>query len=441
VSLLFPDAAQTPPPIVILDRVTGDTSGIWQNLHAESRVALADLQNEGLIYPVVADRAVKWPNPRLRNYDLGGRPTIVVTPEVGADRLHIWVGGCDLLPPGGADVLQSIPMLKLEFRREAELKRFAFTRGYDDRAQDLTLVPVRRLNEGDINTFESNREYVKLGAAAVHLLVARLADHYHLATRYGYAPRFEQVIASFEARAEGVADSAVGQRTEVPAIPEQVIADLPFYRLARAARTTRGAAPGAVLGAVVHSLAAFGGYQYPSDPTAVARLLRDHRPTSPRKTTAAVEARKILEGLPETTPGRADLLDAVAGLLSRVEAATEMAVGTRRPELKAGPPLSFWIDVFRRAYASADVTPTAVGVVKWASLVAWFRSNESLIHADPDNIAVMVKEAQKDGRTGVVTGIYNRRSQRVLTAEWILASSLDEQTRQMFGPNDACIVS
>jgi hypothetical protein len=437
----FPDSLRRPLPVVILERVTGDAGGVWQNLHTEARVALAELQREGVIFAATSDRAVRWPNSRLREYDLGARPTIVVTPEVGADRLHLMVGGGNLLPSGCTDVLPMTPMMTIEFRQEAELKRYSFARAFDDEVDEVTLVPVRRLDETNVNLHEIRREYVKLGASAIQMLVARLADHYHLANRYGYAPRFERLVKRFEARANRAGDSALCQESEIPAIPEQAVADLPYYRLIRATGNLCGETPHALVEAVAHSLAALGGREHPSDVPAVARLVAAHTPTATEEGAAFREAHRLLCRVPEATPGRSELLDAVNKVLGRLTVTKSPTRPTSAPAPLSDDP-RYWVSVLNRALAASPYRDDAVDVLGWSQVVSWFRERSDLVLSDQGNVAVMVRQTGAErGTIRIVMGIYDRLGEKVIAVGSILAMGLDQETRRQFGANDVCIVT
>lgn len=94
--------------------------------------------------------------------------------------------------------------------------------------------------------------------------------------------------------------------------------------------------------------------------------------------------------------------------------------------------------------AGAAATVAAVIVVAylyWDNIVGWFRNNHDLVLSNPNNVAVMVRQAEASGKIGVVTGIFNRQTEQVLTAQPYRANQLDAQTQRMFGKNDVCIVT
>jgi hypothetical protein len=81
-----------------------------------------------------------------------------------------------------------------------------------------------------------------------------------------------------------------------------------------------------------------------------------------------------------------------------------------------------------------------LAVLNWSRIVAWFQGNAHHIHSDPNNIAVMVKQAERNGKVGHVNGIFNKVTERVVASQGYIVDSLDEETKQKFGTNDVCIV-
>jgi hypothetical protein len=79
-------------------------------------------------------------------------------------------------------------------------------------------------------------------------------------------------------------------------------------------------------------------------------------------------------------------------------------------------------------------------VLNWSRIVDWFQGNEHHMLADPNNIAVMVRQAQQNGKVGVVTGIFNKATEKVVVSQNYNAGSLDEETKRNFGSNDVCII-
>lgn len=96
-----------------------------------------------------------------------------------------------------------------------------------------------------------------------------------------------------------------------------------------------------------------------------------------------------------------------------------------------------FIKVFFGAAIGAAIVLT---VLNWSRIVEWFQGNEHHLHSDPNNIAVLVRQAQQNGKVGVVTGIFNKANEKVVVSQGYSAGSLDQETKQRFGSHDVCIV-
>jgi len=337
-SLLFPDYDRRPRPIVILERTQGDRGGLWGNLHTEARAELDEMQQNGLLYAVVADRPVRWLNRRLWRHDLYNRPAIIVAPETGADRLHIMIGGCHLaataLPTDAALPTAVAPMtcmMTIEFRQSAELAKYAFTKQYNPDTNEATLVPVPRMNETDFNPLEAARDYVKLGATAIKMLVARLVDLYYLSHTHGYDPQFEPLVRRFAAQVSTAGQPSLVRDLPIPEAPEHLVLDLPYYRVTRPLDVVIDDEPTETMAAIVRALAALIRRDHPADPAAVLEHLRGLNPDTATTGRALRHAKMRLEGLPDNVEGKIELLVALNGAIARLEHAPDA------PPTVAGP--------------------------------------------------------------------------------------------------------
>lgn len=90
---------------------------------------------------------------------------------------------------------------------------------------------------------------------------------------------------------------------------------------------------------------------------------------------------------------------------------------------------------------AAGAAAIVVAILNWGQLVEWFRSKAILVRSNPNNIAVMYRQAQKNGKVGVVTGVFNNETEEVLAAQSYQANTLDPQTQRQFGSNDLCVVT
>lgn len=91
--------------------------------------------------------------------------------------------------------------------------------------------------------------------------------------------------------------------------------------------------------------------------------------------------------------------------------------------------------------AAGAVVGIVVALLTWDRLFNWFRGKSSLVHSNRHNVAVMVKEAQRNGKVSVVTGVFNQATNEVLSHECYQADQLDGQTKKFFGGNNVVIVT
>ena len=59
------------------------------------------------------------------------------------------------------------------------------------------------------------------------------------------------------------------------------------------------------------------------------------------------------------------------------------------------------------ALMGIGLSVVVVKILTWTRVLDWFRGRTALKHADANNIAFAIKQAQKDGKVGYVQGIYD----------------------------------
>jgi hypothetical protein len=82
-----------------------------------------------------------------------------------------------------------------------------------------------------------------------------------------------------------------------------------------------------------------------------------------------------------------------------------------------------------------------MAVLNWSRIVGWFQGNEHVLHSNPDNIAFLLRDKLSNGNVGVISGIFNKSTNKIAASQNYSAGSLDDDTKERFGKHDVCIVT
>jgi hypothetical protein len=302
--------AVCPKPVVIFESPVVDATSPWRSLCVEAMATLRSAESNQWFHAVRAVRPVYWPRcSHLIDYDLVGRPAVVIAADLGNDCLHLSAGAYNLvIPYEGDSVADMATICSFEYRQSAELEKYDFYKSYDPESGEMVLTPHTRAGTTNVNPYQHQRDYVRLCVAAITLLVARFIDHYYLANRYAYVPRFARLLQSFQAKEKTLSGPAIVSMQDIPDFDERLVLDVPYYRLIRQAPAAGDGQQ--IITALCTSLASYGGVDYARDLASVIALLRSYSPPSLESAATLREAIGRLEKLPPSIQGRQELLSA-----------------------------------------------------------------------------------------------------------------------------------
>jgi hypothetical protein len=96
------------------------------------------------------------------------------------------------------------------------------------------------------------------------------------------------------------------------------------------------------------------------------------------------------------------------------------------------------------AAAVAGLTALVIHFLGWDKVLDWFRGRQKLVQADRDNIAFTLHNALESGNHGVVQGIFNKRTNELVSADAgqkYEAEEIDEQLQEIHKDNEVVIYS
>lgn len=283
------------PPVVLIQPPNDETKErLWDSARVQAQNDLGDLHYEHLIHMATGlpHRHFDWPDAAFYHADLRDIPTIVVQLFAGADQLHIWIGGCHLIP-NGPPIVRPVHALSIHYRREDQWDE-EIIRAVNAQRADTRLLAVP--TGGKLSPQAANRLMNTLASLAIRLCVVRVMDTYHLMHDHHYDERFEDVVRQ-----------AIPGFDTVPAVPvpTEWVRDPVYHLLGQAERHLRGG-------------------QVPNAGQAAEQALRQMLGADGASTVPLAElmprvakARRVLLAFPEDHPLRERFLP----LLERVQAA------------------------------------------------------------------------------------------------------------------------
>jgi len=92
------------------------------------------------------------------------------------------------------------------------------------------------------------------------------------------------------------------------------------------------------------------------------------------------------------------------------------------------------------AVAIYDIlTVIAIIILTIAEVFSWFRSKSALVTSDKNNVPFTLMDKLSSGDYGVIQGVFNKDTEKVLDARKYKAEQLDEQLKQAHRANPLVI--
>lgn len=72
-----------------------------------------------------------------------------------------------------------------------------------------------------------------------------------------------------------------------------------------------------------------------------------------------------------------------------------------------------------------------LAVITVDAVINWFRTKQSLVQSDRDNIAFTIKENMNSGQYVVYQGVFNRRTEQLIDGQKLESGRIDDELRTM----------
>lgn len=90
---------------------------------------------------------------------------------------------------------------------------------------------------------------------------------------------------------------------------------------------------------------------------------------------------------------------------------------------------------------AALVAITVAVILYWDHIIGWFNQYSSSLEANPQKVAFTLAESMKSGDYKVVQGIFNKKTNELVTARRVTSSQMDEETRRIHADQKLAIYS